>query len=89
MMKSIAFNDTANPADEEGFVIVDTPHGFDSVLEDDSDEESYDHCDDAFSFSSLHAKLACRRVKMTRLCTTLSQQRSRFMFSFHLLHLPR
>ena len=62
MMKSIAFNDTANPADEEGFVIVDSPQGFSSILED--DEESYDHCDDAFSFSSLHQNLPVSSLPM-------------------------
>ena len=63
MMKSIAFNDTANPADDEGFVIVDSPQGFSSILEDD-DEESYDHCDDAFSFSSLHQNVPVSSLPM-------------------------
>ena len=66
-MKSIAFNDTSAAADEEGFVIVDTPpHEFDSpsglLLED--DEESYDHCDDAFSFSSLHQTMPVSSIPM-------------------------
>ena len=64
MMKSIAFNDTANPADEEGFVIVDSPQGFSSILEHDDDEDSYDHCDDAFSFSSLHQNVPVSSLPM-------------------------
>ena len=63
MMKSIFFNETPLPADEEGFVIVDAPMEFDtSVLEE--DEESYDHCDDAFSFSSLHQSLPVSSIPM-------------------------
>lgn len=62
-MKSIALNDSVHH-DDEGFVIVDAE--FDSSLlllnDDDTcsaggDEDSYDHCEDAFSFSSLHQTL--------------------------------
>lgn len=62
-MKSIALNDSVHH-DDEGFVIVDAD--FDSSLlllhDRDScsaggDEDSYDHCEDAFSFSSLHQLL--------------------------------
>ena len=58
MMKSIALNDSSHPADEEGFVLVDSPQSFGSVLLEDDDEASYDHCEDAFSFSSLHQTLS-------------------------------
>jgi hypothetical protein len=63
MMKSIALNDSVHH-DDEGFVIVGAE--FDSsllLLNDDDicsaggDEDSYDHCEDAFSFSSLHQTL--------------------------------
>uniref|UniRef100_A0A7S3P832 Uncharacterized protein n=1 Tax=Amphora coffeiformis TaxID=265554 RepID=A0A7S3P832_9STRA len=64
MMKSIFFNDSTNPANEEGFVIVDTPMEFDSSSVLEEDEESYDHCDDAFSFSSLHQSLPVSSLPM-------------------------
>jgi len=64
MMKSIAFNESTNTADEEGFVIIDAPMELDSSVMEEEDEESYDHCDDAFSFSSLHQTLPLSSLPM-------------------------
>ena len=62
-MKSIAFNDSH---DVDEFVIVDTPMDFDSSVLGEEDEESYDHCDDAFSFSSLNQTLPVSSMEAVR-----------------------